>query len=76
MLRWVDQYGEANLAARLGFALEATEHTRDETLLRELADRRPRARVYLEPGTRGGKLAARWNVIVPEHLRPAPPEAA
>lgn len=76
VLRWVDQYGEANLAARLGFVLEATEHTRDETLLRELADRRPRARVYLEPGTRGGKLAARWNVIVPEHLRPAPPEAA
>ena len=71
LLRWVDHYSEANLAARLGFVVESTEHDRDETLLRELERRRPQARVYLEPGTRGGKLSGRWNVIVPAHLRPA-----
>jgi len=74
VLRWVDHYDEANLAARLGFVLEATEQDQDETLLQELERRKPRARVYLEPGTRGGKLAGRWNVIVPDHLRPARPD--
>jgi predicted transcriptional regulator of viral defense system len=76
VLRWVDHYDEANLAARLGFVLEATEHDRDEVLLQELERRRPTARVYLEPGARGGKLVGRWNLIVPDHLRPEPSEAA
>ena len=75
VLRWVDDYDEANLAARLGFVWEATELSRDGALLRELERRRPQARVYLEPGTRGGKLVSRWNLIVPAHLRPAPREA-
>lgn len=75
LLRWVDHYDEANLAARLGFVLEATEQDQDETLLQELERRKPRARVYLEPGTRGGRLAGRWNVIVPDHLRPSPTAA-
>src|SRR6266545_7096338 len=31
LLRWVDHFGEANLAARLGFALESTAQGRDAT---------------------------------------------
>lgn len=77
VLRWVDHYGEANLAARLGYVLEATDlAARDATLLDELERRRPRARLYLEPGTRGGSVVRRWNVIVPAHLRRAAPEGA
>lgn len=69
VLRWVDHYGEASLAARLGFVLEATELSQDPTLLLELERRRPSARVYLEAGSRGGRLVRRWNVIVPDHLQ-------
>lgn len=77
LLRWVDHYGEANLAARLGFVLESSDLAgRDAKLLDELARRRPPARSYLEPGTRGGNLVSRWNLIVPAHLRPAPREEA
>jgi len=77
LLRWVDHYDEASLAARLGFVLESSGlERRHATLLEELERRRPQARVYLEPGTRGGKVVSRWNVIVPPHLRPTPGEAA
>lgn len=77
LLRWVKHYGEASLAARLGFVLESSNPAdRDVELLDELERRRPRSRVYLEPGTRGGRVATRWNVIVPAHLRSAPGQAA
>jgi predicted transcriptional regulator of viral defense system len=77
LLRWVDHHDEANLAARLGFVLESSDLAdRNTTLLEELERRTPRARVYLEPGTRGGNLVRRWNVIVPPHLHPTPREAA
>ena len=77
LLRWVEHYGEANLAARLGFVLESSDVAgRNAALLEELQRRRPHARVYLEPGTRGGRVVTRWNVIVPPHLRSAPAEAA
>lgn len=68
ILRWVDHYGETNLAARTGFLLEALGRAGADTLLEELERRGPRARVYLEPGSRGGKLLRRWNLIVPSHL--------
>lgn len=69
LLRWVDHYGEANLAARLGFVLESGDLTdRDAKLFEELERRRPDARVYLEPGRPGGRLLKRWNLIVPRHL--------
>jgi predicted transcriptional regulator of viral defense system len=69
LLRWVDHYGEATLAARLGFVLESSALTdRDAKLFQELERRRPQARVYLEPGRRGGRLLQRWNLIVPRHL--------
>lgn len=76
LLRWVDHYGEASLAARVGFVLESANVAGLERTLLELERRRPRARVYLESGTRGGRLVRRWNLIVPAHLRPAPREAA
>jgi predicted transcriptional regulator of viral defense system len=77
VLRWVDHYGESNLAARLGYMLESLDLVgRDPALLYELERRRPRARVYLESGTRGGKVVRRWNVIVPAHLRQASREVA
>lgn len=72
LLRWVDLYGEANVAGRLGFVLEASDVAVDPRLFYELERRRPQARVYLEPRTRGGTLSRRWNVIVRDHLRPAP----
>jgi predicted transcriptional regulator of viral defense system len=76
LLRWVDSYGEANVAARLGFVLEASDLEVEGRLFYELEQRRPRARVYLEPGTRGGNVVRRWNVIVPAHLRQATRGAA
>lgn len=77
LLRWVEHYGEANLAARLGFVLESGDVAgRDAALLEELERRRPHARVYLEPGTRGGRVVTRWNVIAPAHLRSALAEPA
>jgi predicted transcriptional regulator of viral defense system len=74
ILRWVEHYDEANLAARMGFVLE-TLGLGDEELLTELERRRPHARVYLEPGRRGGRLVPRWNTIVPKHLLPTGAEA-
>jgi predicted transcriptional regulator of viral defense system len=71
LVRWVDYYGEANLAARLGFVLESAGMSGQEATLLELEQRRPRARVYFEPGARGGRLVKRWNLIVPAHLRGA-----
>ena len=77
VLRWVDHFGEANLAARLGYVLQSLALAgRDATLLDELERRRPRARVYLEPGTRGGNVVRRWNVIVPAHRRQGSREVA
>lgn len=70
LLRWVDHYAEANLAARLGFVLEAVELASGEgRLFDELERRRPHARVYLEPDRRGGRLIKRWNLIVHGHLQ-------
>jgi predicted transcriptional regulator of viral defense system len=69
LLHWVDVYDEANLAARLGFVLESTG-MRDEATLAALEQRRPKARTYLEPHVRGGRLVKRWNLIVPTHLLP------
>lgn len=76
LLRWVDHYDEANLAARLGYLLESSQREVDHALLGELRRRRPQAPAYLEAGTRGGKLISRWNLIVPTHLLAAPSEAA
>lgn len=71
LLRWVDHYAEANLAARLGFLLETTERREEEVaILPELERRRPSTRNYLVRDQRGGRLVARWNLIVPSNLLP------
>jgi len=71
VLRWVDHYGEATLAARLGFVLESSGLYDGQRLLRELEARRPLHVVYLEAARRGGRLAPRWNLVVPPYMLPA-----
>lgn len=69
VLEWVDRYGEANLAARVGFLLEWAVGPRvDRGMLSELERRRPAATLYLDPARRGGTLHQRWNVIAPRHF--------
>lgn len=40
----------------------------DASVLGEFQKHRPRTRVYLVPGQRGGVLAKDWNLVVPAHL--------
>ncbi len=69
VLSWVDRYEDATLAARLGYLLELTGlHGARTPLMRGLLKRRPGHRVYLVGGRRGGKLIARWNLIVPPYM--------
>ena len=69
VLRWVDRYHEAALAARLGYLLESSgSHGPQTPLIRALLKRRPSHRVYLTDRRSGGRLVSRWNVIVPPHL--------
>jgi predicted transcriptional regulator of viral defense system len=63
-------YGVANLWAATGWFLErfqSTFHVPDR-FLALCERRRPRSPQYLERGTRGGVLASRWNLILPEVL--------
>lgn len=59
------------LWAAVGWYLERRLKDRflDASILADFQKNRPRARVYLVPGQRGGVLARDWNLIVPEHLR-------
>lgn len=41
----------------------------DASILCDFQKHRPRTRVYLVPGRRGGVLARDWNLIVPSHLQ-------
>jgi predicted transcriptional regulator of viral defense system len=69
ILRWVDRYHEAALAARLGYLLELSGQRGPEApLARALLERRPSHRVYLAQRRPGGRLVSRWNLIVPAHL--------
>lgn len=69
VLRWVDHYHEAALAARLGYLLELSGlHGPQTPLVRALLERRPSHRVYLVDRRPGGRLVSRWNLIVPPHL--------
>lgn len=69
LLRWVDHYGEANLAARLGFLLESVDRgDQSPAIVTELESRRPPTRIYLDRRSKGGHLVTRWNLIVPQHL--------
>ena len=71
VVRWVDRYHEAAVAARLGYLLERSGlYGPGAPLLRALRKRRPAHRVYLAGRRPGGRLVARWNLIVPPYLAP------
>jgi len=64
------RYDAANLWAATGWFLErfrATFHT-TESMLALCEKHRPGAPQYLARGTRGGVMASRWNLILPEVL--------
>lgn len=64
------RYDAANLWAASGWFLErfrATFHT-TESMLALCEQHRPKAPQYLARGTRGGAMASRWNLILPEVL--------
>jgi predicted transcriptional regulator of viral defense system len=68
----LDRYDIANLWAATGWFLErfrAAFYVSDEFLAR-MERRRPRSPQYLERSHRGGWLASRWNLILPDSLKP------
>ncbi len=70
LLRLLEAYDLRRVWAAVGWFLERYRQqlfVADE-LLQRIARHRPRAAVYLEPGTRGGTLAPRWNLILPAAL--------
>ena len=69
----LSRYDIANLWAASGWFLErfqASFYVPDEALTR-MERRRPRSPQYLERSRRGGWLASRWNLILPNSLKPA-----
>lgn len=66
------RYDIANLWAAIGWFLERFQgafYVPDEVLAR-MERRRPRSPQYLERSLRGGWLASRWNLILPNGLKP------
>ena len=65
---YLNRLGQRRLYAVVGFFLEreARRLFVPDDFLSRLARKRPRTRVYLEPARRGGRLQARWNLIVPD----------
>jgi predicted transcriptional regulator of viral defense system len=63
----LDRLGQRRLYAVVGFYLEgeASRLYVPAEFLDRLAKERPRSRIYLEPRQRGGRLQARWSLIVP-----------
>jgi len=64
------RYDAANLWAATGWFLDrfkATFHT-TESMLALCEQHRPRSPQYLARGTRGGVMASRWNLILPDVL--------
>ena len=63
-------YAIANLWAAVGWFLERFQQTFyvPEDVLDRMAQHRPRSPQYLERDRRGGTLAVRWNLILPESL--------
>jgi predicted transcriptional regulator of viral defense system len=64
----LERYDTARLWAAAGWFLE--QYQRDfsvpDAYVGELELRRPGATQYLERGQRGGRLAARWNLVLPD----------
>lgn len=69
LLRWVDRYADAVVAARVGYVLQTVDRPEGELkMLAALERRRPKSNAYLDPGRRKGKLVPRWNLFVPVEL--------
>jgi predicted transcriptional regulator of viral defense system len=66
----LNRYDIANLWAAVGWFLEHFQQTFyvPESMLERLEQHHPRSPHYLERHHRGGSLAARWNLILPEAL--------
>ncbi|MFH0779099.1 MAG: type IV toxin-antitoxin system AbiEi family antitoxin [Candidatus Eisenbacteria bacterium] len=64
-------YDNRRLWAAVGWYLQRRLRSLflDDSILGEFKAKRPRARVYLVPGQRGGVVASGWNLVVPEHLQ-------
>lgn len=64
------QYDAANLWAATGWFLERFQNTFHvpETFLKLIERHCPRSPQYMDRGSRGGSLAARWKVIVPQEI--------
>lgn len=62
--------GKSRLWAAVGWYLQRRlkDLFLDASILNEFQKHRPKARVYLVPGQRGGVLAKDWNLVVPVHL--------
>ena len=69
---YLDRLGQRRLYAVVGFYLEgeASRLFVPPEFLDRLAKERPRSRIYLEPRQRGGRLQARWSLIVPDRWAP------
>jgi predicted transcriptional regulator of viral defense system len=68
--RLLAAYKEKELYAAIGWFLERYQRSFfvPDAFLRELETHRPRSPHYLLRGQRGGRLAARWNLILPAAL--------
>lgn len=64
-------YGIRRLWAAVGWYLQRRHEDLflDASVLGDFQKHRPRTRVYLVPGQRGGVLARDWNLVVPAHLQ-------
>jgi predicted transcriptional regulator of viral defense system len=64
-------YDNRRLWAAVGWYLERRLEGLflDASILGDFQKHRPRTRVYLAPGQRGGALAKDWNLVVPAHLQ-------
>lgn len=64
------RYGAANLWAATGWFLERFQKTFHipDAFLKRMERHCPRSPQYMERGLRGGPLAARWKIIVPQEI--------
>jgi hypothetical protein len=64
-------YHNRRLWAGVGWYLQRRRESLflDASILKDFQKHRPRTRVYLVPGQRGGVLARDWNLVVAEHLQ-------
>jgi hypothetical protein len=64
-------YDNRRLWAAVGWYLQRRRERLflDASILKDFQKHRPRTRVYLVPGQRGGVVARDWNLVVAEHLQ-------